>query len=53
MVYFVVVWDEMEAPDERTEQHCEIKAPNEGTEQRERDRDGDDVEADIIQHAHV
>ena len=38
---------------ERTKQHCEIKAPNERTEQRERDGDGDDMEADILQHAHV
>ena len=38
---------------ERTEQHCEIKAPNERTEQRESDGDGDDMEADILQHAYV
>ena len=38
---------------ERTEQHCEIKAPNERTEQRENDGDGNDMEADIRQHAHV
>ena len=38
---------------ERTKQHCEIKAPNERTEQRESDGDGDDMEADILQHAHV
>ena len=32
------------------EQHsCEIKAPNE----RESDGDGDNIEADILQHAHV
>jgi len=43
----------MEAPSERTEQHCEIKAPNERTEQRESDGDGDDMETDILQHAHV
>jgi len=33
----------IEAPNERTEQHCEIRAPNERT----------DMEADILQHAHV
>jgi len=43
----------MEAPNERTKQHCEIEAPNERTEQRESERDGDDMEADILQHAHV
>ena len=42
----------MEAPNERTEQHCEIKASNERTEQQE-SGDGDDMEADILQHAHV
>ena len=41
----------MEAPNERTA--CEIKAPNERTEQRESDGDSDDMEADILQHAHV
>ena len=43
----------IEASNERTEQHCEIKAPNERTEQRENDGDGNDMEADIRQHAHV
>ena len=43
----------MEAPNERTEQHCEIKATNKRTEQRESDGDGDDREADILQNAHV
>ena len=38
---------------ERTEQHCEIKAPNKRTEQRESDGDGDDMEVDILHHAHV
>jgi len=38
---------------ERTEQHCEIKAPNERTEQRDSDGDGDDIVADILQHVHV
>ena len=33
---------------EITEQHCEIKAPNERTEQRESVGDGDDMEADIL-----
>ena len=37
----------IEAPNERTEQHCEIKAPYERTEQRESDGDGDDMEADV------
>ena len=41
----------IEAPNERTEQLCEIK--NERTEQRESDGDGDDMEADILQHVHV
>ena len=36
---------------ERTEQHCETEAPNGGAEQRESDGDGDDNEADILQHA--
>ena len=43
----------MEAANERTKQYCEIKAPNERTEQQESDGDGDDMEADILQHAHV
>jgi len=43
----------MEAPNERTEQHCEIKAPNERTEQQESDGDGNNMEADILQHVHV
>ena len=38
---------------ERTEQHCEIKALNERTEWRESNGDGDDMEANILQHAHV
>ena len=38
---------------EGAEQHCKIKAPNERTEQQESDGDGDDMEADILQHAHV
>jgi len=29
------------------------KAPNERTEQQESDGDGDDMEADILQHVHV
>ena len=37
---------------ERTEQHCEMEAPNERTELRESDGDGDDMEADnTLQHA--
>jgi len=43
----------MEAPNERTEQHCGIKALNERTEQQESDGDGNDMEADILQHVHV
>jgi len=38
---------------ERTKQHCKIKAPNERTEQRESDGDSNDMEADILQHVHV
>jgi len=43
----------MEAPIKRTEWYCKTEAPNERTEQRESDGDGDDMEADILQHAHV